>query len=179
MDGIAQMTASDVAAWWGAIIASIVLFWDVIKWRANQVKLRVSAQANMQTMTRSGKLDYDLNIFVEAVNFGGKTTTITHLVVKSYRNTFDLLRGKTSMRGLVALPGGTQPLPFELGPGKRWVGLIDQKEVEAKAGTDGYFYCGIIHTVSTKEHLVRVKFDKRLSNSTIEQDAHKSGAQPN
>lgn len=172
------MTASEVAAWWGAIVASIVLLWDVFKWRASQVNLRISAQPNMQTVTRLGKLDDDLNIFVEAVNNGDKTTTITHLVVKHYRNTFDRIRRKTSMRGLIALPGGNQPLPFELGPGKRWVGLIDQKDVEAKAGTDGYFYCGVIHTASKKEHLVRVRFEKRPSNPTVERDARESGARP-
>jgi len=178
MNGLPQMTASDIAAWWGAIVASIVVLWDVFKWRASQVNLRVSAQPNMRTVTHSGKLDDDLNIFVEAVNNGDKSTTITHLVVKHYSNIFYRLRGKTSMQGLVALPGGTQPLPFELGPGKRWAGLIDQKEVEAKAGINGYFYCGIIHTASKNDKLVRVRIDKRHSNPTIERDARNSGARP-
>ena len=164
MPELADIKASDLAAWWGAIIATVVLFWDVFKWRASRAQLRVTAQPNMQTVTQSGKLADDLNIFVEAVNNGDKTTTITQLVVKYYPNIWDRLRGKTSMRGLVAVPGGTQPLPFELHPGSRWVGLIDQKEIEAKGGTDGYFYCGVMHTASTKEHLVRVKFHKRPSN---------------
>lgn len=76
----------------------------------------------------------------------------------------------------VPLPGGTQPLPFELGPGKRWVGFINQKEAEAEAGTDDYFYCGIIHSASKNEILVRVRFDKRPFNLTIEREARNSDA---
>jgi len=95
--------------------------------------------------------------------------------VKSYANFWDHLRVDLNA-GLVAFTGGAQPLPFELRPGSRWVGLIDQKDIEAKGGTIGYFYCGVIHTASTKDQLVRVRFDKRLSSSTVETDARKSGA---
>lgn len=168
------MTASDAAAWWGAIVASVVLLWDIFKWRVSQVNLRISAHPNMRAVTHTGKFDDDLNIFLEVVNNGNKTTTITHLIVKHHRNTLDRLRGKASMQGIVALPSDTQPLPFELEPGKRWVGLIDQKDVEAKASTTGYFYCGIIHTASKKERLVRVKLPKACSNHAIDKDTRPS-----
>ena len=144
MPDLATLKPSDIAAWWGAIIATTVLLWDVFKWRATRAHLWLTAQSNMRTVTSAGKLADDLNIFLEAVNNGDKTTTITHVVVRYYPNTWDRLRGKTSMRGLVTIPRGTQPLPFELRPGHRWVGLIDQKDVETKAGTGGYFYCGVI-----------------------------------
>jgi hypothetical protein len=175
---MADIKASDIAAWWGAGLATIVLLWDVYKWRSSRVNLRISAQPYMQSLNPITKrLDDDLNIYVEVVNNGDKTTTLTHLMVKHYRNTFDRLRGKTSMQGLVPNPGGGT-LPFELGPGKRWTALMDQKDLEAKSGTDGYLYCGIAHSAASIGQYVRVKFEKRPSNSTVERDARKSGARP-
>jgi len=52
---LANIKASDFAAWWGAILATVVLLWDIFKWRATRVRLRITAQPNMQTVTRAGK----------------------------------------------------------------------------------------------------------------------------
>ena len=175
---MADIKASDIAAWWGAGLATVVLLWDVYKWRSSRVNLRISAQPYMQSLNPLTKrLDDDLNIYVEVVNNGDKTTTLTHLMVKHYKSWFDRLRGKTSMQGLVPIPGGGT-LPFELGPGKRWTALMDQKDLEAKSDTDGYLYCGVAHSAAAKGQYVRVKFEKRPSNSTVERDARKSGARP-
>lgn len=153
---MSEMSASDWAAWWGAITASVVLGWDIYKWRKSKSDIRVSASPNMQTL-KGGHLENDKNIFVEVANNGDKTTTLTHLVVKHYKNLFDLLRRKPSMQGLVPNPVGN-PLPYELAPGKRWTGLIDQKDLEEKSAGLRYLYCGVHHTASKKAKMVRVKF---------------------
>jgi hypothetical protein len=37
------MQASDIAAWWGAIVATAILFWDIIKWKKSGVTVKVKA----------------------------------------------------------------------------------------------------------------------------------------
>lgn len=68
------MSASDVAAWWGAVIATLVLVWDVFKWRKSRFSIKVSASPNMSPLNApEGKLEDDKNIFVEVVNRGDKS----------------------------------------------------------------------------------------------------------
>lgn len=155
------MTASDAAAWWGAILATVVLAWDVYKWRQSRADLGVSASPNMQPVEQlKGSDGAEKYIFVEAVNNSDRTTTLTHLVVKHYKTFFARVRRKPSMQAVVIRPGGSQGLPYELGPGKRWTGLIDQADLEKKLGGSGHLFCGVLHSGSKKPVLVRARLDK-------------------
>ena len=81
------MEASVVAAWWGAIVASIVLLWDIFKWVTKGAHVIVNAAPNMQTVNHiEGKLDDNKLIFVEAINTGDLPTTITHLAFFQYES---------------------------------------------------------------------------------------------
>lgn len=86
-----------------------------------------------------------------------RVITLTHLVIKYYSNLWQLIRRKPIIQGLVPHPGGAQPIPYELEPGKRWTGVIDQKELEKKSGGKGFFYCGVSHTASNKAAMIRVR----------------------
>lgn len=152
---MSEMSASDWAAWWGAIIATVVLAWDVFKWQKRRCDIRLSAFPNMQSL-RGGRIGSDKNICVEVTNNGDKITTLTHLVVKHYKNRLAYLRRKPSMQGLVPSPLG-QPLPYELAPGKRWAGLVDQRRLEEITPDIRYLYCGIYHTASNRAKMIRVK----------------------
>jgi hypothetical protein len=37
-----KLSPSDYAAWWGAIIATFVFFWDIIKWKQSGPRLKVT-----------------------------------------------------------------------------------------------------------------------------------------
>jgi len=152
------MKASEVAAWWGAVIATFLLIWDVYKWNKSHSNVRVIASPNMHTVDKIyGGHDKDKNIFVEVVNRGDKIVVITHLVVKHYTNIWEKIRGKPSTQAIIPNPGGNQPIPFELGPGKRWTGLIKQDDVEKISGNIGFTFCGILHTARKKGEFVLVK----------------------
>jgi len=155
------ISVSDAAAWWGAIVATSVLAWDIYKWRKHHADIQVSTAPNMQTINPiSHRLDDEKNIFVEVVNNGEKTTTLTHLVALYYKNRFALLRRKPTTQGIIPVPGGSPGLPFELAPGHRWTGLIDQEDLISKSGPNGLFFCSIYHSASKKPVLSRVRFTK-------------------
>jgi hypothetical protein len=53
-----DMTSTEIAAWWGAIIASIVLLWDIYKWKTRGPKLVMRLSPNIQVWgdpSREGK----------------------------------------------------------------------------------------------------------------------------
>ncbi|UJJ51997.1 MULTISPECIES: hypothetical protein [Rhodanobacter] len=148
------MTASDIAAWWGASIATAVLGWDIYKWATSGKRLSVRAQPNMQ---EAGDRSDTKNILVEVINRGGKLTTLTHLAFYSYKSIFHRLARKRNQHvGLVPRPGGGQGLPYELEPGKRWCGLVEQAAVFAEHQS-GLVYAVIVHSGSNRELLIPVR----------------------
>jgi hypothetical protein len=149
---LALMEASDIAAWWGAGLATIVLGWDIYKWFTSGARLFVKVQPNMQEV---GDPRETKNILVEVVNRGDKLTTLTHLAFYSYKNRFyRLIRRRNPHVGIVPRPGGPG-LPFELEPGKRWAGLVEQDAVFAEH-KDGLVFAVIVHSGSSKELLFPV-----------------------
>ena len=145
------MTASDIAAWWGAILATIVLAWDIFKWLRSGVRLKVRVTPNMQV---AGDETEKQLVHVEVVNRGDKTTTITHWAFYEFDSWLDRVRNKRKAMGIVPYPEGPD-LPFELEPGKRWSATV------AQAGLFAHFshkqiFCVIIHSGSDKEELCRL-----------------------
>lgn len=150
--------ATDTAAWWGAIVATIVLLWDIYKWWRSGARLIVRANPNMQDVSKLARGSaHDLRIFVDVTNSGDRPTTITHLVVYHYSNLFHKLANKPSMQGVVSPGDWGPPTPHVLQPGERWTSGIDQKDLTKKAGTDGYLYCGVIHSLAKRPVLARLK----------------------
>ena len=81
-----------IVTWWGAIIATIVLIWDVIKWHRNTARVRITTKINVFHNDReimaipvtsdgpSGRLkEY---IHVEVINVGTLPTTIMSIMAK-------------------------------------------------------------------------------------------------
>jgi hypothetical protein len=161
MEPTTLIDASTIAAWWGAIIASVVLLWDIFKWFTKGARMRVTAAPNMQEVNNNtGKLDDKKTIFVEACNVGDLSTTITHLLVYEYNSRWDRLRNKPSQHGFIPIKGSFA-LPYFLASGGRWDGQIDQEDVIEKYDTDKLIYCGIAHTFSKKPKLVKVDLKER------------------
>ena len=147
------MTASEIAAWWGAAVATAVLGWDVYKWATTGPRLVVKATPNMQDPSDPTETK---NIFVEVVNRGDRLTTITHLGFYSYKTIFHrLARRRNPAVGLIPRPAGPG-LPFELEPGKRWAGLADQAGVFGQH-SDGLVFAVIVHSGSSRELLCPVR----------------------
>src|SRR5690242_17597276 len=96
MQKLSQLSASDLAAWWGAVVATAVLFWDVMKFRKAAAAIRVVARQNMQFMGATG-LESEKYIFLTATNHGGAPTTITHVVAFHYSSWLTRLLGRPDM----------------------------------------------------------------------------------
>ena len=94
-------------------------------------------------------------LFLEVVNNGDKLTTVTHVIIHHYKSKWSVICKKPNGQAVVPLPGPMQKLPFELEPGKRWTGLIDQSDIKSKF-QGGYIYCGILHTATPKPILCKV-----------------------
>ena len=151
------MNATNLAAWWGAVIATLVLAWDVYKWKRTGPIVNVSASPNMQTF--GGVLDAFQDktfVVVEVTNIGDRKTTLTHLVGFHYTSIFLWLIKKKNKAFIVANPALSTPLPHVLEPGERWLGGIEQNKELEEMSRNGYLYCGVYHSSGKKAVLQRV-----------------------
>ena len=158
------MKLTEIAAWWGASIATLLLFWDIYKWKRSGPIINVSASPNMELVSKiPDRLKDKTLIFVQVVNSGNIKTTLTHLVIFHYSSFFKKLIKKKNMQAIVVSALYT-PLPYILEPGELWQGGIFQNKELEKMSRNGYLYCGIIHASGKKPILRRLVVP--IKNST-------------
>ena len=151
------MKATDLAAWWGAIVASLILIWDIYKWKRCGPIVRVSATPNMRTYGNISDSQKDKTyVVVEVTNTGDRKTTITHLIGFHYKSFFQKILKKRNKAFVVAIPALSEPLPYVLEPGERWLGGIDQNNKLEEISQNGFLYCGVYHSSGKRPVLERV-----------------------
>jgi hypothetical protein len=140
------ITVTELVAWWGAVVATLVLVWDVYKWGRSGPVVNVSASPNMQTIGMGP--DYEGKTFatVEATNTGNRATTLTHLIGVQYPSLLARVRRKPYHQFFVTDPGMGYKLPHVLSPGERWLGAMEQNDELQKLSTEGYLYVGVHHS---------------------------------
>jgi hypothetical protein len=163
------LTTTDIVAWWGAVVATLVLLWDVYKFLRQGPSLRINARPDMQAYGMPGR-EEDTFVIVEAVNVGDRPTTLTIIGLRYYTSHFQRWRRKPQRTMIVPDPALTQPLPHVLEPGKMWAGGITQNaELEQMAG-DGILVCEVYDSWHKKPHTGRVKLDRKRPNPPLESD---------
>jgi hypothetical protein len=151
------MNTTDIVAWWGAIIATVVLGWDIYKWKQSGPKIRISVAPNMETYGAMPQaLAGQTFTIVEVNNIGDRSTTITHLFGYCNPSLLHRLRGKKKKTFIIANPAVSGPLPYVLNPGEQWLGGIKQDADLERRSRDGYMYCGIYHSNSKKAIVQRL-----------------------
>lgn len=147
-------------ALWGAILSTIVLAWDIYKWRTAGPKLRVSVQPNMESFNMP-QYDGETLILTNVSNYGDRSTTITNFVLLYYKNLWSLIRGRNDKGLIVPNPSVAQPLPYELKQGTIWNGVsIQNAEVECMS-QQGYLMCALYHSHSAKPIMRRLVIKKK------------------
>jgi hypothetical protein len=156
------MTATDVAAWIGALTGTLVLLWDIFKWVHSGAKIKVSASPNMTGYGSAALLlGEKMCVAVEATNVGQSKTTITHLVFFHHKSWFGrLLRRKPGTTFYVPDPRpGT--LPAVLDTGERWLGMIVQSPELEVMSREGYLYVGVYHSTGKRPQVHRLVIHAR------------------
>jgi hypothetical protein len=104
-----MMTATDAAAWWGAVIATLVFAWDFYKWMNRGASVVVTVSPNMESFgAMPSALDGKTYVVVEVKNLGDGSCTITHLIGVHYSSWFNKLRRKQTKSIYVGNPRGDE-----------------------------------------------------------------------
>jgi len=126
-------------AWWGAIISTTVLAWDIYKWRkTGRPRLVVRANGNLQDADSNNPQKY---VALDVTNVGDKATTLAVMTFRYYTTKPRRWRKQNAeSRGLFNPLRPTAPLPYKLEVGARWSGLVFQTAELEKMARTGYFY---------------------------------------
>lgn len=134
------MTATDYIAIYGAIVATLVLLWDGIKWFATGPKLRTSARCHVvfsdSRVTKTERTELvEIKYLVEychieVVNVGDRSTTITSIEGTHKRKTDDL---QMFCAGVRFLPFQGKQLPQVLGSGEMWSARFEMTDLYSLA----------------------------------------------
>jgi len=157
---LSSLTITAIVAWWGAVVATLVLVWDVYKWRKRGADIRVEASPNMHAVPALPGTDGKSYVFVAAVNHGSQSTTITHLLGIYFPSLYQKLVRRGGQQFFVATQIFGPALPHVLQPGERWTGGIDQDQLERDYPSKGRLYCGVVHSTSKKPIYKRVRLGR-------------------
>jgi len=143
------MSSTVFVAWWGAILSTIVLLWDIYKYRHAGPKLRFTVRTGMIMMPSEDRRTF---VFVEASNHGERGTTITNLGLEHFENRLSWVsfRKRASNCAVVPSPSSAQPLPFVLESGAIWRGMVEQTAQLEQWATNGTLYTVLYHSHSVK-----------------------------
>ncbi len=152
-----KWSASDFAAWWGAIVATLAVIWNIIVAIRSGARVQVKANPDMQIFPRQPITGDKKYISVTAINKGNSSTTITHFCGYYTKNIWNRIRGK-KQQFIVNTDGSLgKQIPYVLRPGEEWSNMAIQKDIEEKCA-GGLLYLGIIHNQRKRPIYKRVKF---------------------
>lgn len=128
---------------YAAVISSIVLAWDVIKWAVSGPRLRIVCQPGV-ILVGKGVRDTQRKISAVVVNRGDAATTLTNLHLCKYESRWQsLLPWIKPAYYFVKEPSALQRLPFSLAAGGQWHGLINQSAELETMMRDGALFAEI------------------------------------
>jgi hypothetical protein len=150
-------SATVMAAWWGAVVATLAFLWEIFQWFKSGPRVQVRAKANMEPVNFPGLEKNEKYIFVEVTNAGDRATTITHFCAYIFNDCIKRLVNKPEKKLVILNNSGFgPPIPFFLDSGQRWTGGILQNQFDEKLISDGKVYACIFHTASSKPVLSQV-----------------------
>lgn len=152
----ATFTVTDLVAWWGAIVATIVFLWDIYKWKTAGAKIRLLVQSGMQIIGDPQRGNLTL-VTARVTNIGDRPTTITTIGFKFYTNWWQKIRNKPNQAYVVPHPElNHQVLPYILEVGQEWQGGTNQTDDLEKMAKEGYLIMEVYDSVHMKPSSGRV-----------------------
>lgn len=129
------MSSTDVVAWWGAVVATAVLIWDIVKWLRSGARLRCTVKPNshyqdsesvlIESTPHSARGVIKESIHIELVNLGELPTTIMSIrAERPLKN-----GGWVGNDGSAFTEHWNKRLPYKIDPGDIWSCRGDQEKL--------------------------------------------------
>ncbi len=148
-------TATDTAAWVGAVSGLAALVWDFYKWKFAGPRLRGTAKPGMIGIGRG--VDPSAKYLLISVKNTGRTkTTISTLSFATYRSRWARHRLDRTAAGVVPQPITADALPHVVDVGEEWSGTVLQNDYLNGMLATGNMWCELYHSWSKRPLLFKV-----------------------
>jgi hypothetical protein len=122
------MESTQIVAWWGALVATLVLLWDIMKWHQSGARLRKRISLNVhyddgkiisKQIIKDGLegITYEEYCHVELVNIGNMPTTVMNISA-SHKKKKDGFKLGSMQQAFTEHFG--KKLPHVISPGEVW-----------------------------------------------------------
>jgi hypothetical protein len=146
----------DPVAVYAAVVSTIVLGWQIFVWFRTGPRLKLSASSNMKTFGGI-KTDDNTYITLNVRNVGTQQTTITHVLMFSYKNRWKWFRRKPETTGFINHGVAAYPIPHVLGAGQTFMSMARQTVEIEKRSRDHLLYIGVQHSCCDRPMFARVR----------------------
>ena len=165
MLAITSMTASDYAAWYGAVVATALLIWDIVKWTKAGPQIKAEARAGWRTFGFEEEDGHDVT-FVKATNIGDRPTTITSWGLY-WQPTGVSKHDKKQWKAFIIKGGlvGSGEIPKKLEPGDVWTGISKETDEFRHMLVNGKLFIALGFSHAEKETIVEV-----ITNNALQGD---------
>lgn len=170
------MSPSDIAAWWGAVVATLVFLWELYKWQRSEPQLEVSVAPNMETYGGARAYGKGPFIVVEVRNNGDRKTTLTQLVGFCFKHPLDRWLRRNFAHSFIVSNPSAGKLPHGLEAGERWLGILVQNEELENWSREFELRIGVSHSGSKNPVTDRLVINK--VQQSLPADAPASTAPP-
>jgi len=150
---------ADWIASYAAIVATGALALEIRRWFEGRLRLYLRASPDMQIIGAGpGGDDTDL-VVVSVYNRGEVPTTITNFGLLRFDSWLARLRLRSSWSAIVPNPqarGAPAIIPFELEPGRQWMGMVQQRSDLADFAS-GEYWAAIYTTGRNRPYLAPIR----------------------
>jgi len=143
----------DWVAIYAAVVSTVVLIWDIVKWRRERPQLIARIEANMVYLNSPGR-----HLLVELTNRGGKPFTVKQVRFRHYASRFDYWRKTKNYEAgvMVEVTSGEEP-PFRLDVGGMQTFTYAQDDEFSVKVRTGCMVALIDHSMSSEPVFVRIR----------------------
>lgn len=164
------MSASEWAAWYAAIVATVALLWEIIRYFREGLRLRVTVQPDMVLVGTGVPGQGETHIMINVRHVSGPPTTITHIAFRKFKSVWHerlvrlapswLLRQfRVSSDGAFWVPSQLNcQYPHRLEIGTEWQCALEQSKLDEARNDGGELYAVVAHTLRKGELRKRVMF---------------------
>lgn len=166
----------DPVAIYAAVVATVVLVWDVVKWRSQGPRLRLRTVVPAVIVGRRSTKEVSTTTLatVTAVNVGDAPTTVTGLHLTYWPSWWKRLLRYGAEHMVVldpALSGSAYGVPHELGRGQEWIGAASYDGEVKEMVEEGYLYFDVYHSMGKKPARIRVREAKQKRSGGAKADS--------
>ena len=146
------MSATDVAAWVGAVGAVVALAWDFFKWHFAGAKLQLHLAPHMEMLAPTPLSAHDARlIVVTLVNVGdARSDDTTHVVADVYPNWWAALRQKRKESLILHAYLARATHAPHLAAGEQWACALSHARLVEVASAKDIIRVGVHHAVSRR-----------------------------